>query len=71
MPTDPFDIIKSISRRAINERFPYPVKMNTSLKPWQGLDGQVTTDSDVRYFFMDISYWETDPDTGAEDLVSE
>ena len=71
MATDPYDIVKAISNRAISSRFPKTFSMNSDLKPWSGTDTNVSNESNEKYFFMDISYWEENLDTGESDLVGE
>ena len=71
MPIDAFSIISKISDRAISNRFPRSVNSNVDFKPWNGTDSKVSSESEDRYFFMDISCWETDLNTGSSDIVGE
>jgi hypothetical protein len=66
------DAIKAISERSVNmSQSPFPASANLEERPWQGTDMRVFPDSNVKYMYMDISYWDTDMFTGAQDVVGE
>ena len=73
MSYSPFEIIRDVARKSIDNRFDrFGGKMtfDPQTKPFSGTDVRADVATNKRFFSIEISYWGQNPD-GSKDIVGE